>query len=763
MDLLKGLNTEQQKAVLHNEGPLLILAGAGSGKTRVLTHRIAHLIKEKGVSPFSILAITFTNKAAREMKERIDKLVGEGSENIWVSTFHSTCVRMLRRDIDKIGYDRSFVIFDSADQQTVVKDCLKELNLNDKNFPPRSVLEMIGRAKDELIEPQAYTNMYASDFRMSKVAKIYELYQKKLRQNNALDFDDIIMLTIKVFLEHPEVLDYYQRKFRYILVDEYQDTNTAQYSFISLLAQGHKNLCVVGDDDQSIYSFRGANIRNILDFEKEFKNCNVIKLEQNYRSTQKILDAANKVIRNNLGRKNKQLWTENEDGNNLQLFKGNNEHDECMFVTHEIKRLCKEENKSYKDFAILYRINAQSRVMEDMLMRESIPYKIVGGLRFYDRKEIKDVVSYLRVIQNPSDNIGLKRIINVPKRGIGDATVGKAEDIANARNCSIFSIVASAAEIPELQRAASKLDSFTTMIAKFRVLKDHMKVSELIQEVINQSGILKELEEEDTIESQTRIENIKELISVAIEYEAREDGEEKTLEGFLENVSLVADIDNVEEGADNVILMTLHSAKGLEFPVVFLVGLEEGVFPGYRSIGDENELEEERRLCYVGITRAREKLYLTNAFSRTLFGNTTYNKESRFLKEIPAELVDDLNRKQSEAAAKMKAGMMRTQPAQPMGSTGAASKVGPVGGAGAGSLSDFKRAFGLRTAGEMQRAASPATSFQIGDKVQHKKFGVGVITKVEKENGDYKLDIHFNGAGMKRLMAGFAGLTKLDA
>lgn len=1125
MDLLKGLNTEQQKAVLHNEGPLLILAGAGSGKTRVLTHRIAHLIKEKGVSPFSILAITFTNKAAREMKERIDKLVGEGSENIWVSTFHSTCVRMLRRDIDKIGYDRSFVIFDSADQQTVVKDCLKELNLNDKNFPPRSVLEMIGRAKDELIEPQAYTNMYASDFRMSKVAKIYELYQKKLRQNNALDFDDIIMLTIKVFLEHPEVLDYYQRKFRYILVDEYQDTNTAQYSFISLLAQGHKNLCVVGDDDQclvegtevstpdgvcaienieegqkvlcaagrgevlsgvvekklvkryegpivkvktvggreikatpnhigfaklnpqqgiyyiylmykkgmgyrigqtqgvrsrngeivnglfvrlnqehgdkmwilqicatkeeasfyeqlyafkygipttvfhgigrgisltqkyinkifteidtegaaeklmedlmifeeyphhvcnavirgqsarqivnvtvfggkktgndagwcshriclntsgeglklrlkdeafpvrngnrntwrveterkdydeadryalkiaaveenlevlkrarlteeasfmympvshmkptmsiavledgqivediieevevehyegnvydlsvpnfrqyisngvvvhnSIYGWRGANIRNILDFEKEFKNCNVIKLEQNYRSTQKILDAANKVIRNNLGRKNKQLWTENEDGNNLQLFKGNNEHDECMFVTHEIKRLCKEENKSYKDFAILYRINAQSRVMEDMLMRESIPYKIVGGLRFYDRKEIKDVVSYLRVIQNPSDNIGLKRIINVPKRGIGDATVGKAEDIANQRNCSIFSIVASAAEIPELQRAASKLDSFTTMIAKFRVLKDHMKVSELIQEVINQSGILKELEEEDTIESQTRIENIKELISVAMEYEAREDGEEKTLEGFLENVSLVADIDNVEEGADNVILMTLHSAKGLEFPVVFLVGLEEGVFPGYRSIGDENELEEERRLCYVGITRAREKLYLTNAFSRTLFGNTTYNKESRFLKEIPAELVDDLNRKQSEAAAKMKAGVMRTQPTQPMGSSGAASKVGPVGGASAAAnLTDFKRAFGLRTAGEMQRAASPSTSFQVGDKVQHKKFGVGVVTKVEKENGDYKLDIHFNGAGMKRLMAGFAGLTKLDA
>lgn len=1111
MDLLKGLNKPQQEAVLHTDGPLLILAGAGSGKTTVLTRRIAHLIQEKGVSPFSILAITFTNKAAREMKDRIDKLVGEGAENIWVSTFHSTCVRMLRRDIDKIGYDRSFVIFDSTDQQTVVKDCLKELNLNDKNFPPKSVLEMIGRAKDELIEPQTYTNMYASDFKMSKVAKIYELYQKKLRQNNAVDFDDIIMLTIKVFLDHPQVLDYYQRKFRYILVDEYQDTNTAQYSLISLLAQGHKNLCVVGDDDQcliegtnittpsgnipvenivegqrvlcaggrgevlpgivekklikeyegpiiriktvggkeikatpnhigfaklnpqpgiyyiylmykksmgyrigqtqgvrsrngeivnglfvrlnqehgdkmwilqvtatkeeatfyeqlyafkygipttvfhgigrgisltqkyinrifdevdtesaaerlmddlmifeeyphhicnavmrgqsarqiinvtafggkktgvsagwcshriclntsgdglkgklkneefpirsgnrntwrveterrdydeangyalkiaaveenleivkrarlteetsfmympvshmrptmsmavledghivediieevsveqykgnvydlsvpnyrqyisngivvhnSIYGWRGANIRNILDFEKEFKNCKVVKLEQNYRSTQKILDAANKVIKNNLGRKSKELWTENDEGHNIQLFKGNNEHDEAAFVTGEIKRLCAEGKRSYKDFSILYRVNAQSRVVEDMLMRENIPYKIVGGLRFYDRKEIKDIIAYLRVIQNPSDNISLKRVINVPKRGIGDTTVGKAEDIANQRSCSIFSIIASAGDVPELQRAAAKLDSFTTMIAKFRVLKEHMKVSELIKEVIEQSGIQKELEQEDTIEAQGRLENIKELISVALEFEAQ--SEDKSLEEFLSNVSLVADIDNVEEGVENIILMTLHSAKGLEFPVVFLMGMEEGIFPGYRSMGDETGLEEERRLCYVGITRAKENLYITNAFSRTLFGNTSYNKESRFLKEIPAELVDDLNRRAAEAASRMKANVVRTHSAQP---------TQPVGTLGGKSLSDFKRAYGLQTAADLQKAM-PATEFKVGDKVQHKKFGVGIITKVEKENGDYKLDIHFNGSGVKRLMAGFAGLSKVE-
>mgnify|MGYP005833847793 CR=1 FL=1 len=752
MDLLKGLNEPQKEAVLHVDGPLLILAGAGSGKTRVLTHRIAYLIKERGVSPFSILAITFTNKAAREMKDRVDKLVGAGAESIWVSTFHSSCVRILRRDIEKIGFDRSFVIFDSADQQTVIKDCLKELNLNDKNFPPKSVLAEIGKAKDELIEPQTYTAMYASDFRMSKIAKIYELYQKKLKQNNALDFDDIIMMTIKLFLGNPDVLGYYQRKFRYILVDEYQDTNTAQYSLISLLAQDHRNLCVVGDDDQSIYSFRGANIRNILDFEKEFRDAAVIKLEQNYRSTQTILDAANEVIKNNMGRKNKKLWTDNKEGNKIIRFEGNNEHEEAMFVANEIKKLTSDENRQYKDFAVLYRINAQSRVLEDMLMRDGIPYKIVGGLRFYDRKEIKDVIAYLRVIQNPSDNISLKRIINVPKRGIGDSTVDKAEVIANQRGCSIFSVISSAGDMSELQRAATKLDNFVTMIAKFRVLKEHMTVAELIEEVIGQSGILKELEEENTVEAQTRIENIKELISGALEFQAREDDIEKNLEGYLENVSLVADIDNVDVNADKVIMMTLHSAKGLEYPVVFMVGMEEGVFPGYRSMGDENEIEEERRLCYVGITRAREKLYLTGAYSRTLFGNTTYNKDSRFLKEIPLELINDLNRKTS---APVKSS-----------TTGVASGVITKEGSKLNILDNnlgIRRGFGLPAAAEAKKPTLSANTigFSVGDRVEHKKFGTGIISGLEPENGDFKLEIQFDKAGMKRLMAAFANLKKL--
>lgn len=775
----KRLNEKQREAVFSIKGPLLILAGAGSGKTSVLTNRIAHMIRfgdsygseyvpndlnsddlelmrrwierqptelddrityitrKNNVHPANVLAITFTNKAAREMKERIGSLLGSLAEDIWVSTFHSSCVRILRRDIDKIGYERSFVIFDSSDQQTLVKDCLKELNISDKNFPPKGVLEMIGRAKDELIEPAAYTRMYASDFKMGKIAQIYELYQKKLKQNNALDFDDIIMMTIKLFLDEPSVLEYYQRKFKYILVDEYQDTNTAQYSLISLLAQGSRNLCVVGDDDQSIYGWRGANIRNILDFEKEFRDCMVVKLEQNYRSTQTILDAANNVIRNNAGRKNKKLWTDNPQGNRIKCYIGNNEHEEALFVAGEIRRLCSAENRNYKDFAVLYRINAQSRVLEEMLMRDAIPYKIIGGLRFYDRKEIKDIIAYLRVIQNPADNVALKRIINVPKRGIGNTTVDNAEGAANQRGCSIFSIISSAAEVPELRRAEAKLESFVSFISKFRIFKETMSVSELIEEVIEQSGILRELKEEETEEAETRIENIKELISVALEFERQSD--EQGLEAFLAHVSLVSDIDNFEEGADRVVLMTLHSAKGLEFPVVFMVGLEEGVFPGYRSMSDETEVEEERRLCYVGITRAREQLYMTNTFSRTLFGNTTYNKESRFKKEIPPDLYDDLNRAKTSVSS---GGMTPKKDVFPdMGTK-------------------LIRGFGTPVPTEVKMSASNVT-FNVGDAVEHKKFGVGVITKVEKENGDSKLEIQFKNAGMKRLMAAFANLTKI--
>ncbi|NLD48637.1 MAG: DNA helicase PcrA [Clostridiaceae bacterium] len=732
MDLLDGLNKEQKEAVLHVDGPLLILAGAGSGKTRVLTHRIAHLIIDKNVFPGSILAITFTNKAAREMRERIDKLVGAGSDSIWVSTFHSMCVRILRREIDRIDYDRSFVIFDYSDQQTVVKDCLKELNLNEKNFPPKSVLEMIGKAKDELVTPDMYTKMYASDFRMSKIAKIYELYQRKLKQNNALDFDDIIMLTIRLFADNPEVLRFYQKKFRYILVDEYQDTNTAQYSLISLLAQEHHNLCVVGDDDQSIYGWRGANIRNILDFEKEFKEARVIKLERNYRSTGTILNAANNVIKHNTGRKNKRLWTEKEGGERIICRECQNEHEEAYYISSEIKRLASVGGKQYKDIAILYRINAMSRVLEDMLMKDGISYKIFGGLKFYDRKEIKDVIAYLRLIQNPADNISLKRIINEPKRGIGNTTVETAERIANSKGVSIFTIVSSAQEVPELARAALKLEKFVSLMNSFRVQKEFMTASEMINEVIERSGIVKAYEEEDSLEAQARIENIKELLSVALEFEAK--NEDKSLQEFLAHVSLVSDIDTMDEDSDYVALMTLHSAKGLEFPVVFMVGMEEGVFPGYRSMSDESELEEERRLCYVGITRAEESLYMTHTFSRTLFGNTSYNRVSRFLREVPQELMDTGDDK---PAAKVVSGETRKEKFNPSASF-AASAVGKA-------------------------KKTPVTnSLNIGDRVEHKKFGIGVISSIEKEKDDYKIEINFANAGMKRLMASFANLVKVE-
>lgn len=750
MDLLSGLNKEQKEAVIHGDGPLLLLAGAGSGKTRVLTHRIAYLIHERGVSPYNILAITFTNKAAREMRERVDKLVGSDAESIWVGTFHATCMRILRRDIDKIGYDRSFVIYDTQDQQTVLKDCIKELRLNDKNFPVKSLQEQIGKAKDEMIDEKSFEAIWTADFRMSKIAAVYTLYQKKLRQNNAVDFDDIINLTIKLLNEHEEVLDYYQRKFRYIFVDEYQDTNTAQYALVSLLAKGYGNLCVVGDDDQSIYGWRGANIRNILDFEKEFRNCTVIKLEQNYRSTKMILEAANSVIKNNAGRKSKKLWTQNDEGDLIRYYKAGNEHDEGYFVASTIKKL-HEEGKNYNDIAVLYRLNAQSRVLEDMLMKEGIPYKILGGLRFYDRKEIKDVIAYLRLILNPSDSVSFKRIVNVPKRGIGDATVSRAEEIANDRNVSIFSICASATEIPELGRAAAKLDSFTTMIARLRALKDAVKVSELISEVISDSGILAELEAEDSVEAQTRIENIKELISVAIDFEKNDEG--GGLEAFLENVSLVADVDGLDENADRVVLMTLHSAKGLEFPVVFLPGLEEGVFPGYRSIGSETEIEEERRICYVGITRAREQLYISSAYSRTLFGNTTFNRESRFLREIPEDLIYNPDKKK-KLSSENNTSVGGFAPKKQSLMDNSSEKPGVLG------IKGVQRGFGSAFSTQPSKSA-PTGSFKAGDRVKHKKFGVGTITKVEAEGADLKLDIMFETSGLKRLMASFANLDRL--
>ncbi len=735
--LLESLNDKQKEAVLSTEGPLLILAGAGSGKTRVLTCRIAYLLEEKNVSPWSVLAITFTNKAAREMKDRLEQFVGEQANNMWVSTFHSSCVRILRRDIERIGLERNFVIFDYTDQQTVIKDCLKELQLNVKNFAPKSMLAEISNAKNELIDEYSYARMHEGDYRMSKIASIYVLYQKKLRQNNALDFDDIIMYTVKIFNENPDVLEYYNKKFKYILVDEYQDTNTAQYILISLLAQKHRNLCVVGDDDQSIYKFRGANIRNILDFEKEFNDAVCIKLEQNYRSTQNILDAANHVIKNNGGRKGKNLWTDNGEGKKIQLVDTDHQHEEGQFIAREILKLKDEEDRKFSDFTILYRMNAQSRVIEDMLLKEAIPYRVLGGLRFYDRKEIKDIVSYLRVIQNPIDNISLKRVINEPKRGIGKRTVEIAEEIANKKETSIFSVISSVEEIPELSRPAIKLGSFVHLINKLRAEKDEMSVTQLVDKVLDESGYMGALQRDGSIESQSRIENLKEFISVAVEFEKT--AENVTLESFLENISLVADIDNYDEEQDAVVLMTLHSAKGLEFPVVFMCAMEEGIFPSYRSSFEESELEEERRLCYVGITRAKEQLYLTHAFSRNLFGNTTYNRISRFVDEIPNDFLESSGQKKPKKQLK-------------------ASKEPSVSNFSKQRESMSKSSIFNRNT---LKPKNTATNFKVGDMVSHKKFGKGMIIGVQPIGNDAKLEIAFDSVGTKNLMAVYANLTKI--
>ena len=847
----KKLNAQQREAVFNINGPQLILAGAGSGKTSVLTNRIAymikygnafhsdffpkdlteedldrmreylglsaggtvlppsdrieHLIKEYGIYPSSILAITFTNKAAREMRERIDGLIGDLSNDMWVGTFHSICIRILRRDIEKLDYDRSFVIYDTADQQVVIKECLKELNINEKNFPPKSVLETIGKQKDELIDAAHFEKLYASDFRMGKISKIYSLYQKKLKNNNALDFDDIIMSTVKLFDQYPEeVLGYYQRRFRYILVDEYQDTNTAQYMLVRKLSEAHRNLCVVGDDDQSIYGWRGANIRNILDFEKDFKGCKTVKLEQNYRSTQNILDAANHVISNNTGRKCKSLWTDNKGGHKIVLCENENEHEEAMYTAREIQRLISEEDRKYKDFAVLYRINAQSRVLEEMFMREALPYKIVGGQKFYDRKEIKDIIAYLRLVQNPADNVSLKRTINVPKRGIGDATVNAAEDLAAETGVPIFTVIASADEYPSLKRASGKLVNFSNMIMKFRTMKENMSIAGLMEAVIDDSGVLREYETENTVEAQSRIENIKELKSVALEFEKQ--SEDNSLEEFLAHISLVSDLDNLEEEQDYVVLMTMHSAKGLEFPVVFIPGMEESVFPGYRAITEgPDQMEEERRLCYVGITRAKEKLYLSNARFRTLFGNSTYNKPSRFLSEIPEELVevpfkvsrpspkqtDTFGRGSGQSWNKYSNGgsdpqlpwgkantggynssqSLSNTPTSSNTQTSNAFRAADSGDkpSGAGSLKDLlnsnlvSRGFGSggSAAVKADAAASAQEAFCVGEKVEHKKFGKGSISKADDYNGDQMLEIQFEGSGMKRLLASMANLKRI--
>ncbi|MEA4961953.1 DNA helicase PcrA [Lutispora sp.] len=636
-NLLDNLNKQQREAVEHTEGPLLILAGAGSGKTRVLTCRIAYLINEKNVYPSNILAITFTNKAAKEMKERVQSLL-EGSYDMWVSTFHAACARILRTQVEKLnGYKKNFIIFDTDDQVKVIKECLKELNYNEKNFPPKEMLSSISKAKDQLMTPGRFMDRYGRDFRLKKVADIYSLYQKKLMANNALDFDDILFKTVELFQNNPDVLQYYQNKFRYIMVDEYQDTNYCQYMLVNLLAKSHRNLCVVGDDDQCIYSWRGADIGNILNFEKDFPDTKVIKLEQNYRSTQTILDAANSVIDKNFGRKSKRLWTENGEGKPIVYYKAMDERDEGDFIIGEIDRLAFQEHRDLKNFAILYRTNSQSRVIEEMCMARGIPYKIVGGHRFYDRMEVKDVIAYLRAVQDPDGDLSIKRIINVPKRGIGKATLDLLEAYARDTGSSLYEALLFADSIDGIgKKAKNSIKDFVRLIAELMDVAEKESASAVIDEVIMRSGYLEVLEKGDD-EDQERGKNIKELISAALEYE--EKNEDSSLQGFLENMALMSDIDGLKEEREGITMMTLHSAKGLEFPVVFICGLEEGLFPTQRAFFDEHQLEEERRLMYVGVTRAREKLYFSSAFERTIYGSRSYTMESRFLREIPKDLM----------------------------------------------------------------------------------------------------------------------------
>jgi len=728
---LINMNPMQLKAVKHTEGPLLILAGAGSGKTRVLTHRIAYLVEEKGVSPYEILAITFTNKAAREMKERIEELLGNNQRDLWVSTFHSSCVRILRRDIDKIGYQRNFVIYDTTDQETVMKECLKTMNLDDKLYNPKAVLGEIGRAKDQLIGPKEYQVNNAMDFRKTTIGKLYQMYQEKLRKNNALDFDDLIMKTVELFLTNPTDLRYYQEKFKYVMVDEFQDTNISQYKLVSLLAQKHKNLCVVGDDDQSIYSWRGADIGNILGFEKDFPNSKVIKLEQNYRSTKNILSAANSVVANNIQRKSKKLFTDNLSGDIIEYFRASNEYEEAQYIASMIKRHVREDEKNYADFAVLYRTNAQSRVLEEIMLKEGVPYRLYGGIRFYDRKEIKDILSYLRIVENPVDDITLQRIINVPKRGIGLKTVEKFQDYANEQGESLFSSLLDAEEMRDLStRVRVQTKQFTDLIVDLIERKNEMTVTEIVEEIYDRTGYIKELMEENTIEAKGRIENLQEFKSLTMDFD--KNAEVKTLEEFLARTSLESPLDQME-GEDNVVvLMTLHSAKGLEFPVVFMPGMEEGIFPSSMSLQEQNA-EEERRLCYVGITRAREKLYMSHAMMRTLYGRTGYNAISRFINEIPSDFIN----KQATYDRKKEVAAMQTSP---LFRGEMLHKTAPRPSAAAGT-------------------AAPANTGQLkaGLKVKHPKFGQGTIVAVD---GDM-ISIAFPGNGIRKIAATFVQLEIL--
>ena len=744
MSIYDSLNEQQREAVYHTEGPLLILAGAGSGKTRVLTHRIAYLIGEKGVNPWNILAITFTNKAAGEMRERVDNLVGFGSESVWVSTFHSTCVRILRRYIDRLGYDTNFTIYDADDQKTLMRDVCRVLDIDTKIYKERSLLAAISAAKDEMITPAEYEMNAAGDFGRQKIAKVYWEYERQLKANNALDFDDLLMKTVQLFQTQPDVLENYQERFRYIMVDEYQDTNTVQFKFVSLLASKYQNLCVVGDDDQSIYKFRGANIKNILNFEQEFQNARVIKLEQNYRSTENILNAANAVIRNNRGRKEKTLWTENGEGEKIHFRQFDTAYDEAEFVAEDIEDGVRY-GKAYNDYAILYRTNAQSRIFEEKFVAMNIPYKIVGGVNFYARREIKDLLAYLKTIDNGQDDLAVRRIINVPKRGIGLTTINRVQESANSREIGFYEALQGLDLIPGIGRSAAKLDSFVALIEYFKGRVGQESLSDLMKEIIDMTGYIETLEAEDKEDAQSRIENIDELLSKIAAYEeaCADLGQTAELSGFLEEVALVADIDSLDEEQDYVVLMTLHSAKGLEFPHVYLVGMEDGLFPSYMTItsDDAEELEEERRLCYVGITRAEEELTVSCARRRMIRGETQYNKMSRFLKEIPMELMESGARKIEEDVEI------------------------PVQNAYQQARQAFRQqpfsTYMAKGAKQFAVTKEKGLDYTIGDRVRHVKFGEGTVKDITEGGRDYEVTVEFDTAGTKKMFATFARLQKL--
>ncbi len=719
--ILSGLNEAQREAVHTVEGPVLILAGAGSGKTRTLTYRIAYLVYEKGIPPYHILAITFTNKAAVEMKERVHRLVGGVANQIWIHTFHAVCVRILRREIPHLGYRRDFVIYDTVDQSSLVKDCLKELNLDPQRYAPKGILAAISRAKNELMTPRMVAKR-AEDLYDEILARVYQVYQRRLLENNALDFDDLIMQTVLLFRKNPEILDYYQDRFRYLHIDEYQDTNHAQYVFARLLAAKHRNICAVGDDFQSIYGFRGADLRNILDFEKDYPEARVIKLEQNYRSTKTILTAANEIMKHNQGQKFKELWTENEEGPPISYYEAEDEVEEAEFVAAEVRRLKREEKLALSEIAVFYRTHAQSRVLEEVLLRERIPYHIVGGLKFYERKEVKDILAYLRVVHNPADTLSLERIINTPRRGIGIRTLTRVKEYARRQALDLYDALklAAAGQIGQIkEKSRQGVRSFVTLIEQLREIKDACPVDDLVRMVNEKSGYLAMLRKENTYEALSRMENIQELVSVAKDFEERQQVTgaagpgEGGLEAFLESVALVSEADNVDTGAGAVLLMTLHSAKGLEFPAVFIVGLEEGVFPHREAVFEASELEEERRLCYVGITRAKRHLYLVRAFQRTLYGNTVYNGISRFIEEIPRELLREVERGDEAAVS------------------------------------------GFQT-------PAPAGGFKAGDRVSHKVWGVGTVVGTRGIGPEAEITVAFPGVGLKRLLVSIAPLEKLQ-